>query len=114
MKRIAVFGSTFLVAIASASLASAQQVDPFCRPSMMWGGGWYGFLLGPVMMILFIAISVAVVVLIVRWLGGTGHSGSAMPPPPARMHAIDILKDRFARGEINREEFEEKRRILEE
>ena len=100
MKKIAVFGGAFLAVYASASLAWAQQVDPFCRPSMMWDDGWYGWFL--------------VVVLIVRWLGGTGHSGSAAPPPPASKHAIDILKDRFARGEIDKEELEEKRRILEE
>ncbi len=112
MKKIAVLGVAFLaVYAASGSLAWAQQVDPFCRPSMMWGDGWF---IGPVMMILFLAIAVVVVVLIVRWLGGTGHSGSATPPPPARKHAIDILKDRFARGEIDKEELEEKRRILEE
>tara|TARA_R110002096_G_scaffold70671_1_gene169361 strand:- start:3482 stop:3826 length:345 start_codon:yes stop_codon:yes gene_type:complete len=114
MKKIAVFGGAFLAVYASASLAWAQQVDPFCRPSMMWDDGWYGWFLGPVMMILFLAIAVVVVVLIVRWLGGTGHSGSAAPPPPTSKHAIDILKDRFARGEIDKEELEEKRRILEE
>lgn len=81
---------------------------------MMWGDGWYGWFLGPVMMILFLAIAVVVVVLIVRWLGGTGPGASATPPPPARKHAIDILKERFARGEIDKEELEEKRRILEE
>ena len=66
------------------------------------------------MMILFLAIAVAVVVLIIRWLGGTGHSGSATPSAPARKHAIDILKERFARGEIEKEEFEDRRRLLED
>jgi uncharacterized membrane protein len=28
-------------------------------------------------------------------------------------HAIDLLKERFARGEINQAEYEERRRLLE-
>jgi putative membrane protein len=67
--------------------------------------------LGPLMMIVFIAAIVAVVVLMFRWLGGS--HGSAPPPPPGRT-PLDILKERFARGEIDREEFEERRRVLEE
>ena len=35
-----------------------------------------------------------------------------MPPRRAKT-PMDILKERFARGEIDKEEFEERRRILE-
>jgi len=92
----------------------AQQTDTLCTRSMMWGSGWHGGFLGPIMMILFLAITVAVIVLVVRWLGGSLHGNSGSPSAPARKHATDILKDRFARGEIDKEEFEEKRRILED
>ena len=74
---------------------------------MMWGG-WYGMFFGPLMMIIFIAVVVVLVVLAVRWLGG-GHGPSQ--PSPART-PLDILKERFARGEIDKEEFEERRRVL--
>jgi len=114
MKKFLVMGAASLAAFGYSSLVWAQQAAPYYGRHMMWGEGWYGWFFGPVMMILFLAIAVAVVVLIVRWLGGTGHSGSATPVVPSRKHAIDILKDRFARGEIEKEEFEEKRRILEE
>ena len=76
----------------------------------MWNGGWQGWFMGPLMMILFIAIVVALVVLLVRWLGGSGHGGAAHPPPGRT--PLDILRERFARGEIDREEFEERRRVL--
>jgi len=76
----------------------------------MWDGGWWMFL-GPVWMVVIIGAIVAVAVLVVRWLGGTGHpAGSAHPP--ART-AMDILKERFARGEIDKQEFEERRKLLE-
>jgi len=82
-------------------------------PHMMgWGGGWYGMIFGPLFMILFLAVLVAVVVLLVRWLGGLSQRN--YPPhqsPPART-PLDILKERFARGEIDKAEFEDRRRVL--
>jgi putative membrane protein len=76
----------------------------------MWHGGWYGWFFGPIMMIAFIAVVVVVVVLLVRWLGGPGHGG-ALHSPPGKT-PLDILKERFARGEIDKEEFEDRRRVL--
>lgn len=67
---------------------------------------------GPIMMVLFVAALVIVVVLLVRWLGGTSH-GPAMPPPSGKT-PLDLLKERLARGEIDKEDYEERRRILEE
>lgn len=67
---------------------------------------------GPLFMILVLAVVIAVAVLLVRWLGGPWHS--VQPPyhmPPGRT-PLDILKERYARGEIDKEEFEERRRIL--
>ncbi len=84
-------------------------------PHMMWwGGGWYAMILGPLFMIFVLALLIAAVVLLVRWMGGPWHG--ALPPhqsTPGRT-PLDILKERFARGEIDKEEFEERRRILAE
>lgn len=89
----------------------AQQTQEGVRYGhYMWNGGWHGWFFGPIMMILFIAVTVVVIVLLVRWLGGSGN-GAAHFSPPGKT-PIDILKERFARGEIDKEEFEERRRTL--
>jgi putative membrane protein len=71
---------------------------------------WYGMFFGPLMMIAVLVTVVVVAVLLVRWLGGSGQS-TPLHYPPGRT-ALDILKERFARGEIDKEEFEERRRVL--
>lgn len=78
-------------------------------PHMMgWGGGGYGMIFGPLFMILFLAVLVALAVVLARWLGGGPWLGTY---PPART-PLDILKERFARGEIDKAEFEDRRRVL--
>ena len=69
------------------------------------GCGWGGMILGPIIMIVVVAAIVALVVLLARWLG----VGAAATP---RRAALDILEERFARGEIDKDEFEERRRTL--
>ena len=56
--------------------------------------------MGPVMMILLLAVIVVIAVLAARWL--LPHSASASP---AASSARTILDERFARGEIEAEEY---------
>ena len=79
---------------------------------MDWSGGWYGMFFGPFFMIFVLVALVASVVLLVRWFGGP--SPAAYPPidSPPRRTPLDVLKERFARGEIDKAEFEERRRVL--
>lgn len=86
----------------SAAPLWAQAPERYYDYHMM--GGWGGMLFGPLMLILTIAVIAVVVVLAVRWLGSVGQ--------PAANSPLDILKERFARGEINREEYEERRKVL--
>lgn len=73
---------------------------------MMWESGW--MFLGPLMMLAFIAVIVVVVVLLLRGYGGDKSRARTS----SESRADDILKERFARGEIDKEEYEERRRIL--
>lgn len=109
MKIYMTTGAGLLAAVGLGTPVWAQQVDPLCaNHATMWSSGWHGWFMGPIMMIVFLAIAVAVVVLIVRWLGGNAHGN----PGPAQRQAADILKERFARGEIDKEEYEEKRKVI--
>ena len=76
-------------------------------PGMMgWGIlAWFG----PIMMVIFwVAITVAII-FFVRWLMASSK-GSHSPAP--QDSALEILKKRYARGEIGKEEFEEKKKDL--
>ncbi len=75
----------------------------------MWGGGWGHWIAGPVMMILVIAAIVAIVVLVVRWMGG---AAVGRPQVPAEKSPLDILKERYAQGEMTTKDFEERRKAL--
>jgi putative membrane protein len=75
-----------------------------------WGSGSWGLghmAIGGLLLVLFWGTVIVLVVLAVRWLGGGAHQ-----PPGARRAALDILEERFARGEIDKDEFEERRRLL--
>ena len=110
MKNLLIGSGIAINAFALSSSAWAQQPDwPYHGPHM-WGGGWW-MLLGPLMFIVFIAAAAAAVVVVVRWLGG---SHGVTPPSPPGKTPLDILKERYARGEIDKEEFEERRRVLDE
>jgi len=80
-------------------------------PGMMYGG-WGGGLFGWLLMFLVVVLVLAVVIGALRWMFGSGHRAAAMPPPAGGKSALDILEERFARGEIDKAEFEEKRRLL--
>ncbi len=79
-------------------------------PGMMWQGDGPGWLMGPFMMVLFLILAVVAIVLIVRWLGGHGHDSRGGRTEEDR--ALAVLRERFARGEIDAEEYEARRRVL--
>ena len=93
------------------SFVLAQPTDTENWHGMMWGGGWgWMMFFGPLMMILFWGTIILLIVLATRRWGGPSRD---FHPSPQRT-ALEILQERFARGEINKEEYEEKRRLLTE
>ena len=93
---------------------AAQQAPGNFGGYHMWNEGWHGWFMGPVMMILILAVVVTVVVLLIRWLGGTSHGHGANSHGAAGKTSFDILDERFARGEIDSEEYRERRNTLRE
>jgi putative membrane protein len=89
----------------------AMPGERYRGPGMMWDGGLFHMFFGFLMLILFLAIVVGVIVLLVRWLGGSEHPLFRPSGQPSRT-ALDILKERLARGEIDVAEFEERKRAL--
>ena len=59
---------------------------------------WPWILVGPAVMILFVLACMAIVFFVLR--------------TPLEDTALDILKSRFARGEIEKAEYEARRRVL--
>lgn len=73
------------------------------------GGGWFwSMALHAVFAALFIAVVVVVVVLLVRLLTRPDQSDGG----GRERRALDILEERYARGELDREEFLEKKKDL--
>ena len=78
-------------------------------PGMMghgYGMGWFG----PILMIAFWIAVIVGIVFLIRWLVLAVRPGSH--GTAAGESALEILKKRYARGEINKEEFEQKKRDL--
>lgn len=99
-------GITALAAMlaASAALADQRSDGPWGYDQMMWGGG-YG-MGGDLMMLLFWGVIIFLIVVGVRWFSD-GKGGRRQPD------AMDILKERFAKGEIDEEEFQKRKTTLE-
>lgn len=95
-----------MLAVATPSAALAQDRPWDWGHPMMWGWGWgMGMML---MMLVFWGLVIAGLVVLVRWITGQGGAGGAARPD----RALEILRERYARGEINREEFEARKRDL--
>lgn len=71
---------------------------------MMWGGGFGMF--GGLMMVAFWALIIGLIVLAVRGFSNRRSTGNGQT-------ATDVLRERYARGEIDEDEFERRLARLE-
>jgi putative membrane protein len=70
--------------------------------NMGWGSGWGWF--GVTHMLLWWVLLILGIAVLAKWLiGSRRESGD---------RALDVLKERYARGEIGKDEYEQKRRDL--
>lgn len=102
--------------LAKESFAQSTPYPCWGMGSWMMGGamGW----IGGIIMMLFGVLVLVALVLFIRWMvsaGGNRHrslSHGQFPQGPAES-AVDILRRRYARGEISREQFDSMRHEVE-
>ena len=103
---------TILASGLALAAAGAAVSDPADGPGgyyhHMGGDGYgYGFFGGGIMLLTWLAI-ILLVVVAVKWLMDRDK------PKSGQSSALDTLKMRFAKGEIDAEEYEARRKMLED
>ena len=70
-----------------------------------WGiGNMMGFFSGGIMMVVFWVLLIAFIVWMIREISGKNSRSNS--------NALEVLKERYAKGEINKEEFEAKKKDI--
>ncbi len=80
---------------------------------MMGGYGGYGsYGFGIIHLVVWIVILVAIVALVVWLVRSLAAPGMHHHLPPRRSGGLDVLEERYARGEINRDEYLQKKKDI--
>jgi len=85
------------------------QMGGYMGPGMMGWGYGMGWGWSIIMIAFWIAV-IAGIIFLIRWIAVSTDKGKAAGGEDS---ALEILRKRYARGEINKQEFEEKKRDLE-
>ncbi len=102
MRSMAVYVGSVLTAVGVPMLAWAQERPYDWGMHYMWGATGIGMML---MMILFWGLIIVGLVFGIRWLVAEGRESRSDT-------ALDILRQRYARGDISKEEFETRKREI--
>jgi putative membrane protein len=138
-KPLAAFAVSLVFAVAALPALAQQQgqaapsvpAAPYGYGHMLWGGpgwGWHPFtVVAPIFVLFFVLLAIIGIMVIFVWLVRWathgypfyghglhhGHGGCPCCGGAGRGRAaLDILDERFAKGEIDKAEFEEKRKLL--
>lgn len=106
-----------LCVAATSAMAQVGEIPDRYGPfnhghDMMWGGsqwGGFGMVLGPIFMILIVFGIVAGIIYLMRLFGAAGPGVSSHA---AHDRALALLKERYAKGEIESTEFTERKKLL--
>lgn len=99
-----VFGLLLGLSWVAPAMADSADKGAYYYGHPMWSGGWtWGHMfMGWGMMAIFVIAVIVVMVLLVRGSGDGGSNSSA----------LDILNERYARGEIDSTEYQERKKSI--
>ena len=101
-KTALIIGGVIVALIVAAPLAAGCVIgDAGYDYGMMGGGGWWFV---PILVIIFLGLIIWAVVALIRGQSGSQNTGADSAP--------EILKRRYARGDIDKEEYEQKKKDL--
>jgi len=94
-----ILAAVLSIVAAPAWAQPVTQAPGYCGP--MWGN-WGWMMMGPLPMIIFLGVLIALIVFAIRWFSQS----------TSRASALDVLNERYARGEIDKADYDQKKQDL--